>query len=363
MFKKALVAVVASCVAGLLGVSAPAAAVPPAATTKAPLKVTINGRQYSPPVMKKVDSKSYKVTKRKTPNADYQPIKHPVKPVVTAGKKPVIAKRGSAAAHRQLARGFTDYHYSYAGGWQFNYGSGITSVAANFSVDNPWVETSTGFHEHSVTEIAVIRDDGDGYRQIVEVGWGTNINNNSDLNTRLWSGIWVDGNWFGYNDNSWGYNSYCEDDPCTYPQGNDVLVAAEGSSLSAKDFTIQHDDTTDAWWVGYNGHWFAYYYDTIWTGAEVSPAFTAGGYYDVFGEYVTNYDGDGWGDMGNSQFPSATVAGAATITSITVNGSGSGVTTTSHITNSSLYDLKYIVAGSPPVTSVRSFRYGGDGVS
>lgn len=363
MFKKALVAVVASCVAGLLGASAPAAAVLPAAATKAPLKVTINGKQYAPPVMKKVDLKTYKVTKRKTPSVAHQPIQHPLKTVVTAGKKPILPKRGTAAARRHLARGFTTHHYSYAGGWQFNYGSGITSVAANFTVDNPWVETSTGFSEHSVTEIAVVRDDGDGYRQIVEIGWGTNTQIDGDLATRLWSGIWVDGNWFGWNDQAWGYHAYCEDSPCTHAQGNDVLVEENGSSLSATDFTIQHDATTEAWWVGYDGHWFAYYPDTIWTGAAVSPAFTSGGYYDVFGEYVTNYDGDGWGDMGNSQFPSATVAGAASITSITVNGSGSGVTTTSHITNSSLYDLKYIVAGSPPVTSVRSFRYGGDGVS
>lgn len=281
------------------------------------------------------------------------------KPKVVYGKPIVHPFSASALAKAKAnasASGVTTLvsgppYYWYAGGIQGSLTA--SSLSANLTVDNPYADPWA--NDHSVTELAVIRNDGSGTtRQIVEVGLGVNTQGNGDDDTLLWTFAWKNGVPLGWGTSGTGFVNYCSNSPCTHKQNLDVLVAGPGgTSLSGKAFVIEHQSSPSAgWWVGYDGQWFGYWPDSVWSG--VSPSFTSGDEVQVFGEVASPYNDNSCTDMGNENYPPA---GAATFASTSVNGSGTGVSLSKNVTDPTFYDAAYIS------TSVRSMYYGGTGYS
>lgn len=279
-----------------------------------------------------------------------KPIEHPF-----TAKALAKAKANAKAGLTPSASGVTTNlvsgppYYWYAGGIQGSLTA--STLSANLTVDNPYADPWA--NDHSVTELAVIRNDAGG-RQIVEVGWGVNTQGNGDDDTLLWTFAWKNDVPLGWGTSGTGFVNWCSNSPCTHKQNLDVLVAGPGgTSLSGKAFVIQHQTSPSAgWWVGYDGQWFGYWPDSVWSG--VSPTFVSGDEVQLFGEVASPYNDNSCSDMGNENYPGS---GAATIASTSVNGTGTGVSLGLNVTDPTFYDADYIS------TSVRSLYYGGTGYS
>lgn len=219
-------------------------------------------------------------------------------------------------------------NYWYAGGRQ----TATTAGAyANVTIASP--TTTSG--DHSLAEIAV--EDSTSGQQVVEVGWNVDPGLYSGSTApHLFVYHWVNGVGTCYN--GCGFVAYSG---ATYTAGQSL------SSLSgtAKQFGIQYDTATSAWWVAFNGTWVGYFPASLWS----SPTFTQGGYNQLFGE-VASTNASTCTDMGNGLFgsnASAAVFGSTTYVS------GPTVSLTGFNTNASRYSVNML--------SGRTFQYGGPG--
>lgn len=238
----------------------------------------------------------------------------------------------------------------------------VTKLAANLEVDSPYVDTYNSPQDHSLVQLLIDRYtvvSGVGHHQYLEVGWCVNCHANSEQSTRLFTSAWKDDVWLGFgSDSGSGFVSYCPVTPCT---ANDSVILADGGTpLASKAFVIEHMTVSGVgtgWWVAYDGKYFGYWPDSIWTSAS-GGAFTSGYSVQVFGETVTNEwnTGGSCSDMFDgtaANLVSDTVGGFAGST--TVNGSSTGVSMSITNTKPSAYKGKLITG------SVRSMRLTGNG--
>lgn len=141
---------------------------------------------------------------------------------------------------------------------------------------------------HSLGEIAVMKDNTCTTCATVEIGWTVSQAQFGDNAPHLFGYWWKNGVGQGYNGGS-GFVPYATPS-ATLGQS---LAAVSGT---AKRFGIQHSpavgSTPAAWWLAYDTGWVGYYPDTLWSSTAYgippsnSPAitFTTTAYYRMFGE-------------------------------------------------------------------------------
>jgi hypothetical protein len=108
-------------------------------------------------------------------------------------------------------------------------------------------------------------------------------------------------------------------------------------------FAIQHFQGN--WWVGYNGTWFGFFPDSLWSGGYTKVGLT-----QWFGEVAAN-SASPCTDMGNGLFASS--ASAAAVVGISFFGGPAANVNLNTITNPALY--------SATKTSSNSMHFGGPG--
>ncbi len=183
---------------------------------------------------------------------------------------------------------------------------------------------------HSLAEVSIQNGNN-----ILELGWTVNPGVFGDNNPRLFTGIWINGVWQGYNPASFSDNS-----------GNAVNNGASlaGDVGTSKTFGAIY--TGGAWWVAYNGAYIGSFPGTLWGGA-----FTTGTVVQAFGEVAAN-SAVPCTDMGNGTLATSSVG--SRISSMTYNGATTGVNLgISTVTNSSYYNAALV--------SARSIRASGPG--
>lgn len=284
--------------------------------------------------------------------APAQAASHPPKP--SPNDRPTVAKMAPKGKPGKLTRALSPAgkllagpFYHYVGGRQLIAAPGYAGITANFWVGNPGIHTGSapqdGGGTHSLAEIAVESAD---QQQSVEVGWikDPGICAADPTNPCLFVGAWVNNVFQGYNG---GFVDYA---PSTLDAG-DSLASYVGTAPALE---IQY--FSGAWWVEAAGQWVGYFPGTLWSG--VSPGFTAGRMFQLFGEVAsTETDGKPCSDMGTGDQGSSGGSGTsvARISSATYIGSGG-------VLPSLTYFRSPTIAGYTNVTpSTRSFWYGGPG--
>lgn len=184
--------------------------------------------------------------------------------------------------------------YWYAGAREISATDVYWSISGQATVVNPYTDVAND--DHSVMELTVWNDNGNG-RNIMEVGWVTNMLANGDYSTKLFVGVWRKGVFAGYNP-SGVYVPSCPVTPCT--AAGSTLVGSSGTpgtgtSIGNKQFQIQQ--TNSAWWVAYDGKWIGKVDNTYWS--SVGETFTAGKVVDAFGEVASNLASSPCTDMGS----------------------------------------------------------------
>jgi hypothetical protein len=176
---------------------------------------------------------------------------------------------------------------------------------------------------HSLIEVSVQNGNN-----ILELGWTVDPGVFGDNNPHLFTGIWINGVWQGYNPASFVDNS------SNAVNNGASLAGAVGTS---KTFGVIY--TGGAWWVAYNGAYIGSFPGTLWSGA-----FTTGTVVQAFGEVAAN-SGSPCTDMGNGTLATSSVG--PRVSSMTYNGATTGVNLgISTITNSSYYNAASITARS-----------------
>jgi len=155
-------------------------------------------------------------------------------------------------------------YYSYSG-TKMQLAGTAQGMQANLHVKLAYVAPAD---YHSLSELAVINDNTlpQAQRNIVEVG---TITSNSVCGAGnspcLFTGIWVNGVFQGYNTGLVAYAPTCSV-PANYCAG-DTLAPHITNALNGTpmQFIIQHSGGN--WWVGANGMWIGAFPDSLWGGA------------------------------------------------------------------------------------------------
>lgn len=213
--------------------------------------------------------------------------------VAPKGAPPI--KPGTGVSTRSLTTcpGSPAKCYSYVAGSQAVTNTG---AAGTFEVGAPYLK-STDYH--SLAENAVIRDDGSGIRQIVELGWTVDPVVNGNSTPALFVYSWKNGATSCYN--GCGYVDYA---------ANTTVYA--GMPLTAGQqmaYRILYDSTTPAggaWWIWVDpdaggataGNWIGYFPQSVWSGLAVP--FTSANGYQLFFE-LAHTTVESCSDMGNGQ--------------------------------------------------------------
>jgi hypothetical protein len=231
---------------------------------------------------------------------------------------------------------------------------------AAFDVAQPTMSTANG-DIHTLAELTV-EDSTNG--NTLEMGWNIDPSVNGGTYTpHVFTYYWV-------NHVPQAYN--VDVTACGQPQ-----TAAPGALITTglKKFGIQHNGTwpSGAWWFAYDTGWTGCLPDSTLVAKGISVPFTHGNYFQAFGEVASSHDlaagSPPCAQMGNGKKGSLTNTVSPTPARI-ANTTYVGVTgTTSTIPNlymratpagNAYYNLGNFVSGTPPVTSTRSFYYGGD---
>jgi len=240
--------------------------------------------------------------------------------------------------------------YFYAGARQTGMSPGVKSVAANFTVDDPFISSCCAYH----TLMQMSLQDSMTIGTAIEWGWTrdnpTTSGTYADNHPRLFFSYWVGGVWQGYNT---GFVDYA---------ANPINVGQDLSDIGATH--ISHINTEKAFSVGYAAatgpsnpaRWWMYY-DNQPVGsipASLIPDFDAGAaVLQVFGE-VDSLDDHPCTDMSSNPPVLATSTTGARISSVTYDASAPAVNLTAITpTNSAWYN------GVLQSGSVRTVRIGG----
>jgi hypothetical protein len=152
-----------------------------------------------------------------------------------------------------------------------------------YTIEKPYV-ASTDFH--SLAELAV-SSSSDELAQVIEVGWTVDPGLNGDNDPHLFVYHWVDGARTCYN--------ACGFVPVPNEQGYAAGMKLPVTSTPLQ-FSILHHGT--AWLVGFNGHTFGYFPDSLW-----SAKFTLTGLVQWFGEVAAAVgETTPCTEMGNGKF-------------------------------------------------------------
>ncbi len=283
------------------------------------------------------------------------PAPAPAIPLAVKGPPPSLSggrSRGTGAqqatAQAADAAAVTTYFYAAASTRRATEG---TQVRAQISKP----ELASGDH-HSLFEVAAQSADG---KHIVEVGWTVDRALNGDDRPHLFVYHWVDRSPGCYN----GCGFVQVDDDIVagmeLPYQAAAPLAAPAESLTAATaaapaegvFAIRHRNRR--WWVGYNGVWFGYFPDSLW-----SNSFTQAGLVQWFGEVAAS-SSTPCSDMGTGVL--GTEPAATLVSEIALLDKGAPVapgTISLYNPNRTLYVAESLGADAAGLGAV---RYGGPG--
>lgn len=265
-----------------------------------------------------------------------------------AGGRSSGTRSAQAGAQAAESAPVTNYFYAAASTRRATEG---TQVRAQISKP----ELAPGDH-HSLFEVAAQSADG---KHIVEVGWTVDRALNGDDRPHLFVYHWVDRNPGCYN----GCGFVQVDDDVVagmeLPFEAAATLAAPGETLTSAAvaapaegvFAIRHRNRR--WWVGYNGVWFGYFPDSLW-----SNGFTQAGLVQWFGEVAASSSAP-CSDMGTGVL--GTAPAATLVSEIALLDKGSPVppsTISLYNPNPALYVAESLGADTAGLGAV---RYGGPG--
>ena len=202
--------------------------------------------------------------------------------------------------------------YFYAGAQQSKMSPPVTTMSALFTIDDPWMSSCCAYH--TLAEMTM-QDTISPLNNVIEFGWTRdNTKLYADTKPRLFSSLFVDGVWQGYNRGFVDYEANT-----AVNMGQDLTPYLD----TEKQFSIQYVAATKAtparWWLWFDTNYVGYF------PASSIPNLTGATAVQLFGE-VDAMDDDPCTDMGGNpaELPTSTTY-TSRISSVTYDKEGPAV--------------------------------------
>jgi len=207
-------------------------------------------------------------------------------PSGSAGPHPSHLGASAMAAKAAAAECPPDGCYFYGTAQQSKMSPPVKALSALVTIDDPWMSSCCAYH--TLAEMTM-QDTISPINNVIEFGWTRdNTGLYPDTKPRLFSSIFVDGVWQGYNV---GFVDYEKN--TTVDMGQDLTPYLD----SERQFSIQYAAATNStparWWLWFDKDYVGYF------PASKIPGFTGAAAVQLFGE-VDAMDDHPCTDMGGN---------------------------------------------------------------